>query len=647
MHILLLLLIALLLPGAAHAQAIAGSITLRTPVLAAGASVGRTLSSKLGDQLSVLDFGAKCDGTADDSAAVLAAGATGQPIGIPGGLVCNAPGALGMFGGAPGLFIGPGKLKDAGGYVHNAVSGAISAPPNPASWIGGTTNQNDPCAASFTCGGQWDFRHVLPPEEWVITDPAGGHTLGQPAGGYQYMPGAIPHQAFFSNSSGWNQSPSNNSGRTAAVYSRLIAQQNGAGDMLLHEGEVLCGGQGGHPTAAGGAATTDWLANPNCTWEAGDISAIAADQYLQIHEWHVNDNGNDVAAVGTVHGYNRTFAGTPGMNNRWIDALASCLGATACDAASVIQGKWRIGIDLTEVGTQINAAMAMIAGQRVYLNSSYGDGEGNPGKANLGGDWLAFDPASNTIQLADAGAAALQVSNPAGAVNHWAITGSTPGGYVNMAPVGSDAAIGVLLQDKAGAGLVEMSNGAVALKVQAPANASGFLQASPGAPGQGYALQVLNGSPTDLDLSGAGSGLVRLVGGVPGVNDSSNAAAPTSMVQNAVTSMTANRMKLANLGGGAQLPVVVPAGVINAMVVEIVPNAATIPSLQLTMPAAMPGGGAIPDGFIVRFICTATVTTFTTPGNTGQAVLGAPGTITPTTPFGFLWDAGLASWVRV
>ncbi len=603
-----------------------------------GATVARPLTGKLSDQLSVLDFGAACDGVTDDSAAVAAAAASGRHVAIPDGRACNAPAAaqpLTPFG----TFTGPGKVVDSSGTPRGPKASGVTVNPNPGSW-NAAASQNDSCTASFQCWGKWDYGHVFDAEEFFVADTNGGHTLGQPAHGYQYMPGAIPHQAFFTNSSGWNQSTSANDGRTGAVYSRIVAQQNGQGDMILNEGELLCTGV---PTGAGGAATTDWLANPGCSWEAGDITALAPNQYLQHSEWHLGDGGNDVAAVGRTMGYSRsmsfaalgTFQGSttagstfirvpngtlaklavgqvvagagipagaaitslnsqynvviltaaatatasnmqfnvlftgsttagstslaassttglaagqtiagPGIpagttvtaiggttltlsnaatatasnaafsfsqdeNNHWVNDFITCNGSVPCDAAYEVMGKWRIGLDFTEIATTIDAAVAMQAGQKVYLNGHWGDGEGNPGKTHLGTDWLTYDAGSSTIQMADRGSPVLELSNPPNAADFLEITGAPAGGYIALNSVGSDSAIGLLMQDKGGSGLIGISNGALVTKQVAPGNASGYLQLSPGTAGQPYSMQVLNGTATDLNLAGASGGAVH------------------------------------------------------------------------------------------------------------------------------------------
>ena len=84
------------------------------PVLAAGAAVARPLADKLGDTLSLADFGAKCDGTTDDSDAVSAALASGRPVLVPGNLICAAPGVAGAALSASTLYGGGAVLGAAG-----------------------------------------------------------------------------------------------------------------------------------------------------------------------------------------------------------------------------------------------------------------------------------------------------------------------------------------------------------------------------------------------------------------------------------------------------------------------------------------------------------------------------------------------------
>ena len=599
-------------------------------------TAARPLSQKLSDHLSLQDFGAVCNGVTDDSAAIRTGAATGLRLEIPSGVVCNGA-SIPQYT-TFGNFVGPGQIKDLSGYLRGPVSGGVSAPPNSQAW-NQSTSAADNCGASFGCWAKFDYSHALSAEEYFIN---GATTLGQPVHGYEYMPGAVPHMLFFNNSSGWNNSLTGNDGRTMAAGNRVIMQQNGGGDMSAYEAEIACGGMVKGP---GGLAYTDWLAVPACGYQGGDISATQPDQYMQMQEWHFADQGNDVAVVGSTMGYTRNSTTAPGLNNRWVDQLSTCnlfpvTGSLPCDAQHVVSGMWRIGLDFAEIDTHITAPIAMQAGQMITLNSAGTDGEGNPSKANLGGDWMVDD--GSGIVFAQNGATALRLANPAHAVNGWQFGGSISGNAIVIGPTGTDAAIPVIMSDKGGLGVLFQSNGAIAMKVSAATGASSFLNVSAGTTSAPLTLQAYGAGNQDLGLAAANSGLVRLTGVVPATGDASTAVPTTSFVRSTVSAMTANRYKIANVGAGASITLPVPAGVINEMVVEIVPNAATIANMTLTMPPT----ASVPDGFIAHFISTGTITTFAINANASQTVLGTPGTISQTTPFALMWDAALAEWIQ-
>ena len=616
-----------------------------------GAAAARPLAQKLADQLSLLDFGAACNGVTDDSAAVALAAQSGRPVIVPGGRVCNAPSV--SQAAMQGLFLGGGKIQGSDGNPRGPQFSAVRLPPNPQAWNQATSTQ-DNCSGGFPCWAKFDYSHTLSAEEYHVSGPA---TLGQPLHNYEGMPGVNAHTLFIDNSSGWNQSHNGNDGRTGASAYSVVLQHNGAGDFGVFGAQILCGGavgpgDGGSTAAGNVRGYTDWLAVPACGFEGGNISALTNGQYLQKEEFHLSDQGNDVSAIGSVMGYQRTSTTAPQLNNRWINQLTTCnltrpSNAIPCDAAYVVGGQWYIGMDFVGLpGSSIQAItapVAMMSGQKITLNGNNPDGEGNPSSTILGGDWITDD--GSGVVVAQGGATSLRLANPANAVNYWQFSGSTTGNAVAVGANGADAAIPVLVSDKGGAGVVTLSNNAVAMRVAAPAGASGYLNVSAGSATAPLALQDYSLSNQDMVLSAAGTGLVRLLGTVPATTDSSTAVATTGFAQAAVKAavgaMIGNRYKIANVGAGAAITLPVPSGVIDQMIVEIVPNQSTIGSMALTMPAT----SAIPDGFIVHFITTGTITNFGTTGNSGQTVLGAPGTISPTTPVAFLWDASLSDWI--
>ena len=451
--------------GVAQYQPIATALA-NSMVFPTGGLVGRPLLSKLGETLSILDYGAQCDGVTDDSNAVLAASNSLRVVIVPDRLVCNAPNV--SQGALAGRFAGGGKIRTnvgnpAGPYsLRGAQFGSILAAPNPTVW-NQATSAEDNCAAGFVCWGNWDYSHVFSAEEFHIS---GVGTLGQPMHNYESMPGTQAHNLFIDNSSGWNQSHNSNDGRTGSGAYSTVLQQNGGGDFGVFGAHIQCAGHvgpgDGNTTAGAGGIIngyTDWLAVPECGFIGATEDALSPGQYLQTGEYAINDNGNDVTAIGQVRGYSRT-APTALINNRWLDALITCnlgVGTIPCDAVNAIGGQWVIGDDY--IGAAVTAPLAMSFGQKITLNGSPGASsfpEGAPqGKSNLGGDYLTDDGYS--VLLGHNGATALRLANPSSAVNWPVMGGSTAGNAVTLSPQGSDAAVPLLLADKGGGGVVVQS----------------------------------------------------------------------------------------------------------------------------------------------------------------------------------------------
>lgn len=635
--------------GAATPPPAAGPITPSTLpsaiVKAQGGPAARPLAAKLGDTLSLLDFGAVCDAVTDDSAAVTAATASGKRISIPAGLVCNAPSL--SIATLPPLFTGPGQIKDSSGYANATAFGSVNAEPDAGAW-NQSTGVGDGCTVNPLCFGKWNLSNVFDVEQYNIN---GASTLGVPTSGYEYMPGAIPHTVFFANNSGSNYLPTGNSGRTGAVWRRSIVRQNGGGDLLFEEYEAEANGGAAAATVAGnGSAYTSWLAVPNVTIQAGDIGVSGGHNYLQREEWHFSDNGLPAAVVGSVFGYNRASTMTTAsdaLNNRWVDRLAACnvtSGTVPCDGAYVVQGKWRIGLDFVEINSQIAAPILMQSGQKIALNGSWGDGEGNPGKANIGNDWITDD--GNGVVIAQSGGTVLRLTNQGGEtpVNYWQMSNSPAGGALYLAAQGVDPGIPLVVADKGGSGVLLQSNGTFGLKVSNGSTANTYLQVGQAASTSALVLQAQG--PADLGLQPNGSGaLVRLTGNVPAATDNSTAVPDTAVMQMAIksstTGMTGNPQQILNLGSGGTINVAVPSGAVDQMLVEIQPNAATIATLTLNLPST----ASMPTRFVVHFVSSATITALTLAGASGQTVLGAPGTISAGGGFAMLWDGGLTPTV--
>jgi len=217
-------------------------------------------------------------------------------------------------------------------------------------------------AVSTACAG--DLRKVLEAACFQIT---GSATLGQPTTGYLYTQEAYPNPVYLYNSSGFNNSTSGNTGRTAAVAHYTKVEQAGQGDAVGNT--VVCGLDG--QTLAG---ATSFLANPACGLYDGNAVAGASGQYLNLTEFDANDNGFDVAAIGTVINLTRTV-GTGALGATWIGFRVQSVGSTPADTAFSASGSggFKFGLDLSNATLDANAAaITLAANQRIYGNVTAG-----------------------------------------------------------------------------------------------------------------------------------------------------------------------------------------------------------------------------------------------------------------------------------
>jgi hypothetical protein len=540
-------------------------------VQAASASAARLLTSKLGDQLSLLDFGAACDGTTDDSAAVIAAGSSGRRVIVPDGVVCNAPAVV--QGAMAGTFLGGGKVKGSDGNTRGPRFAAVLSPPNLASWDSGNSVPLG-CTGGQGCWGNWDYSHELTAEEFHIS---GAATLGQPAHGYQNMPGTSAHTIYATNNSGYNAAAANQDGRTGAYVNSFHIQQNGGGDFGLWTGSIFCGGTS---KPAAGGQYTDWLAVPGCGLLGVNISALDGaehqlPQYLQSTEIHFSDGpagvGHDVSMIGNVYGYERNWPGPATLNNRVVHEIVSCNGAHTtvglpCDAAFQIGGAWRTSLNFVGAGngTSNMTPIAMMAGQRVSFNGTPNDptGENNPALTVLGTDFITDDALG--IVISQNGGTVLRLTNPTAGTPpvdyleaHGAPTGAP---YVGLTAKGSDAVISLTLTDKGGGGIVLQSgSGANVFRAVAATNANSYLNLTAGTASTSMQLADFFSGDQDFALAAAGTGLLRDGGTQPTAADSSSALATTASVQGAITLAAAGGVSCA-AGSVSLATLVVTAG---------------------------------------------------------------------------------------
>ncbi len=310
--------------------------------------------AKLADFVNPKDptYGAIGDGTTDDSAAITSTIAASAPIYLPSAtfnctsIASNAINAK-MYG--------VGQVKDSSGNKRAPYFSAISAAP-------ATTGTHTSIETAYN----GDLSRMQEGREHRITGTA---TLGQPTSGYLYTPEAYARYGWLYSSSGWNESTSSTTGRTAAVFDRVKVYNAGQGDAVAFNASCFVTG-----TRAG---STSFLANPAVSIINGDLTTDTAGTYLNPGEWALNDGGVDCSGIGWVVNLTRSVA-TGAKGAWWAGFRVQSKGAEEIDVAFSAYGPANIGLDLSFLtlpssGTYNSSAITLKAGQRVYMNVSATD----------------------------------------------------------------------------------------------------------------------------------------------------------------------------------------------------------------------------------------------------------------------------------
>jgi len=290
---------------------------------ASGATQSRTVASKFGDQLSVLDFGAVCDGTTDDSSAITSATSSGDRILVPNNLICNAPSISPSS--LAGVLIGPGRIKTS--------DGNLTAP-----WRTNllTAPSSYGTAGSIVSGFNGDMSNVQFSGQMFINGTA---TLTEPTSGYVIHPETSMFYAAKQNNSGWNNSLSTAAGRTGTASLWLSGHQNGQGDLILSylTGSVTS-------TRAGG---TYWTGGPALAGYDAQFNGGADAIYLNLSELDCNDMGYDDTCNGQVLNLTRTNA-TSSIGQPWIGTRVQSVGSQPIDAVSSGSGPSMMAFDAVD-----------------------------------------------------------------------------------------------------------------------------------------------------------------------------------------------------------------------------------------------------------------------------------------------------------
>jgi hypothetical protein len=342
---------------------------------------------------SILAFGALCDGVTDDSAAILAAEASGKRISIPNGMICY--GATIAQSAISAVFTGPGQIKTSDGNLRGPIVSQIGAANAPVR-LG---------SANIVQAFNGDLSRM----PMAVEHRVGAGVLPAPA---------TAAYSFENELASWFTSDYFAGGGDTAVGGNYNAHRTGYGSVII---DLTNAGQGDasamfvSDTCAGPNAGSlpivgqvSFLQGPACQILGGAVYATAPGTYLQgIGDINLNDSGNDVAAIGMVVNLDRTVNGNI-LGNTWIGYRAQANAAssgTPPDAAFSMSGPWKLGFDAVDAlagGT--TAAIVMGATQRVYWNAVQSSGTPFPNSTlSLGTEWQTFG-ATNGHEFDVAGA---------------------------------------------------------------------------------------------------------------------------------------------------------------------------------------------------------------------------------------------------
>lgn len=342
----------------------------------------------------VTSYGAICNGVFDNKSIIngLVNGTT-LPASVPYGPGCYVSEG---FNALPmGRFVGPGNLITLDSATPNPRARYTSTISTPVPYTGPETSYgsafNGDCSLVQICWG---------------TNITGTATLGEPTSGFTINPMTSGVYGFVRNTSGWNNSLSSDSGRTATVAYHTDIYNTGNGGVQAYNCEGTLGG------ALSGA--TSFLANPSAECFGGQIVAIANGVYLNPYEIVISDQGHDAAGIGIVDRLNRTNA-TGALGAVWQGINFQSEGSAPIDTAVSATGPMTMGMDFSAINggasTVGTAVFAFAANNCIYPNAT------NPGGPNAvhfarytvpGNDMLCYSSADSAMEITDGGNLTIQ-----------------------------------------------------------------------------------------------------------------------------------------------------------------------------------------------------------------------------------------------
>lgn len=214
----------------------------------------------------------------------------------------------------------------------------------------------------------------------------GSNTMGSPGNFYGIVDetAAIYVNGFYN--SGYNTGVSSKYGRSGFSLNRYKLFHHGKGDAsTIYSSVSVLGNHTGddsfHDNSAG------IILN-------GQVNLFNNNTYANILELNAHDNGFDASAVGAVFNLFRDNDKAK-LDQFWNGARIQSNGSKAIDSAYTMVGKFKTGIDLVHGQFKDNSAIALEAGQRIYLNAKRDSSVFSRFPSDTGGTWIESNEAGH------------------------------------------------------------------------------------------------------------------------------------------------------------------------------------------------------------------------------------------------------------
>lgn len=377
-------------------------------------AVARTVASKLGESVSIADFGGVGDDVANNAAAFAAAEASPhERIYLPQGTYYAA--GVGSFQ-LTKFYYGPGTVRlDGPGYTPGRFTQLMTSPMKGAGtdanyYFSGDTSRVDPeyfvlgssnanvrqslteqyfestttphfeYFVNYSGGSGGDARLTVAAAinaTSVTVTGTGGLANGNTIGFWNVTNGAQVHTATISGIAG-----------NVVSFSPPLPVALGVGSAIgrgkrtmqqfrftqlnhLGQGDAYCQTYRVTSSYVPLSGQDHFFYTSTAGVIGGDITHGTDGCYSTTFEFNAGDGGKDVAHIAFVESFNRNFTGATGYGAVWLGTFFKSEGAGYADAAHVVSGKWKRGLDTVLMSPNADkAAINMGPDQRIYFDST-------------------------------------------------------------------------------------------------------------------------------------------------------------------------------------------------------------------------------------------------------------------------------------